>query len=92
MVALDVLGRRGTLRIIWELRERGVLTFRALQGASDTNPSLLNTRLKELRRLRLVDHSPGGYQLTEHGRSLAKALMPLNAWAATWADEIGTAD
>jgi len=29
MVALDVLGRRGALRVLWELRDAS-LTFRAL--------------------------------------------------------------
>lgn len=48
MVALDLLGRRVALRILWELRGEP-LTFRALLEAIDTNPSLLNTRLQELR-------------------------------------------
>ncbi len=86
MVALDVLGRRGTLRIIWELSEQGALTFRALQEACDANPGLLNSRLKELRQLQLVEHQPGGYRLTEQGHGLAKALKPLASWARTWAD------
>jgi DNA-binding HxlR family transcriptional regulator len=90
MVVLDVLGRRGSLRIIWELRERGTLTFRALQDACETNPGLLNGRLKELRQLQLVEHLPGGYRLTEHGRALSTALKPLNAWATGWAEGIGT--
>jgi len=88
MVALDVLGRRGTLRIVWELSQRGTLTFRALQDACETNPGLLNTRLKELRGLHLVEHIPGGYRLTDHGRSLSAALKPLNAWATRWSDDV----
>jgi DNA-binding HxlR family transcriptional regulator len=84
MVALDVLGRRGALRILWELR-RVPLTFRALQAASDMNPGSLNTRLKELRALHMVDHSDGGYHLTNHGQSLMAALKPLQAWADDWA-------
>jgi DNA-binding HxlR family transcriptional regulator len=84
MVALDVLGRRGALRVLWELRD-GPLTFRALQAASDTNPGSLNTRLKELRSLDIVDHSGGGYHLTDQGRSLMAALRPLQAWADDWA-------
>ena len=38
MVALDLLGRRGTLRILWGLRD-APLTFRALQDAVQTNPA-----------------------------------------------------
>jgi DNA-binding HxlR family transcriptional regulator len=87
MVALDVLGRRGALRVLWELRGEP-LTFRALQAAAEMNPGSLNTRLKELRTMEVVDHSDGGYQLTAHGRSLMAALEPLQAWADTWARHV----
>ena len=80
MVALDLLGRRAALRILWELRGEP-LTFRALQDACDTNPALLNTRLKELREVGLIDHEEGGYRLTAHGRRLHAALKPLSEWA-----------
>jgi DNA-binding HxlR family transcriptional regulator len=83
MVALDLLGRRTALRVLWELRE-GSLTFRALQGACETNTRLLNTRLTELREVDLVEHAEGGYRLTNEGRRLAKALKPLSAWADQW--------
>jgi DNA-binding HxlR family transcriptional regulator len=85
MVLLDVLGRRATLRILWELRENE-LTFRALQDACETNPSLLNTRLKELRELRIVEHLGAGYRLTTQGRKLSAALDPLSRWAGTWGE------
>lgn len=84
MVALDLLGRRGALRVLWELRGEP-LTFRALQEACDTNPSVLNTRLTELRAVGLVDHAQGGYHLTTNGRELHAALRPLSAWATKWA-------
>lgn len=83
MVALDVLGRRGTLRILWELRGEP-LTFRALQEACETNPGTLNTRLRELRDLEIVAHEEGGYRLTGHGRALVTALEPLQGWAERW--------
>jgi DNA-binding HxlR family transcriptional regulator len=84
MVALDVLGRRGALRLLWELRD-GPLTFRSLQAACDTNPGTLNSRLKELRELGIVDHDDRGYFLGSHGRSLMAALRPLQSWAQRWA-------
>jgi DNA-binding HxlR family transcriptional regulator len=84
MVALDLLGRRGALRILWELRA-GPLTFRDLQEACKTNPGLLNTRLKELRSVGVVTHAAGGYQLTPQGQSLGRALRPLGRWADEWA-------
>ena len=81
------LGRRGALRILWELRG-GPLTFRGLQAAAEMNPGSLNTRLKELRALQIVDHSDGGYHLTDHGLSLMAALKPLQAWADDWAQRV----
>jgi DNA-binding HxlR family transcriptional regulator len=84
MALLDLLGRRLALRILWELRESR-LTFRALQAAAETNPSVLNVRLKELREAHIVEHGPEGYGLTPHGRTLLAALLPLHAWAEDWA-------
>jgi DNA-binding HxlR family transcriptional regulator len=84
MVALDALGRRGALRVLWELRG-DPMNFRALQSAAEMNPGSLNTRLKELRELRIIDHSDQGYHLTKHGSALMAAFEPLQAWADTWA-------
>lgn len=86
MTLLDLLGRRMALRILWELSLAGEpLTFRALQQAAETNPSVLNARLKELRESRLVDHSRDGYRLTAEGRSLVAVVLPLHEWAERWA-------
>lgn len=84
MALLDLLGRRMALRILWELRDRR-LTFRALQEAAETNPSVLNARLKELRGAHLIAHGDAGYALTAHGRALLTTFLPLNAWAGEWA-------
>ena len=83
MVVLDLLGRRAALRMFWELRN-GPLNFRALQSACNTNPSLLNTRLRELREAGLIDHTEAGYVLTPDGESLNDALRALTKWATTW--------
>ena len=87
MALLDLLSRRMALRILWELRESN-LTFRALQAAAETNPSLLNVRLKELREARLVTHGEDGYALTPQGRELLETFLPLNAWSNKWAREL----
>jgi DNA-binding HxlR family transcriptional regulator len=89
MALLDLLGRRAALRVLWELRgER--LTFRALVEAADTNPSVLNARLAELREAGVVDHdSDGGYGLTADGKGLLDRLAPLHAWAEAWAKRSG---
>lgn len=87
MVVLDLLGRRTAMRILWELRD-SPLNFRELQSACETNPALLNTRLKELREAKLVDYDEGGYRLTAIGRKFYAAFKPLAAWADEWAKEI----
>lgn len=84
MAALDLLGRRGSLRILWELRGEAPLTFRALAAAADLPPGTLNARLKELRDTGVVT-AEGGYALTPRGRELTAALAPLNDWAEAWA-------
>ena len=89
MALLDLLGRRMTLRILWELRERQ-LTFRTLQQAAETNPSVLNARLKELRGARLVEHGPAGYALSQPGKVLLETFLPLHVWAETWAEMLKT--
>ena len=56
MALLDLLGRRWTLRIVWELRDDRRLTSRALRSACDeASPTILQTRLTELREAGLVE-------------------------------------
>jgi DNA-binding HxlR family transcriptional regulator len=86
MALFDLLGRRGTLRVLWELRGGARLTFRALQGAAELSPSVLATRLAELRAVALVEHDVGGYGLTRTGRTLLRQLASLNRWAQRWAE------
>ncbi len=84
MAALDLLGRRWTLRIVWELRETAA-TFRQLRTRCDNvSPSVLNTRLSELREASIVDVGDDGYQLSELGHELLAALKPLHGWASRW--------
>ena len=55
MALLDLLGRRLTLRVIWELRE-GPLRFRALQACCDQAlPTVINARLAELKAVGIVE-------------------------------------
>ncbi|WP_422000633.1 winged helix-turn-helix transcriptional regulator [Reyranella sp.] len=85
MVLLDLLGRRWTLRLVWELRE-GPRRFRALQDAIGASPTMINTRLAELREARLVElDEAAGYQLTALGEELLRLVLPLHAWAEKWA-------
>lgn len=81
MALLDLLGRRWTLRVLWELRQ-GALGFRALQSAcAEVSPSVLNTRLAELREAGLVELTGEGYAWTELGAELGEHLARLNRFA-----------
>lgn len=84
MAALDLLGRRGTLRVMWELRGTEPLTFRVLAGAAELSPATLNTRLRELRETGIIELADG-YRLTALGRELMVALEPLSRWSTRWA-------
>lgn len=89
MALLDLLGRRGTLRVLWELRDGHPQSFRLLRSSTgDMSPSVLNARLKELREARLVELAELGYTLTAPGRELIKHLKPLNHWAEGWASDL----
>jgi DNA-binding HxlR family transcriptional regulator len=87
MALLDLLGRRWTLRILWELRE-GTVGFRALQDRCDSmSPSVLSQRLVELQEANIVlQNESGMYTLTREGLDLLQALAPLNDWALCWAE------
>ena len=85
MVLLDLLGRRWSLRILWELRD-APLTSRALRTACDeASPTVLQARLNDLREAGLVElGEAGGYGLTALGRELCETFMPLHRFAERW--------
>ena len=85
MALLDLLGRRWTLRIFWELREQP-LTSRGLRAACDeASPTVLQARLSELRQAGLVELLPGnGYRLTAVGKELLESFLPLHRFAERW--------
>jgi DNA-binding HxlR family transcriptional regulator len=85
MAAFDLLGRRWVLRILWELRD-GPVGFRALQQqCGDISPTVLNTRLGELREAGLIwQDDARAHALTALGQDLYRALSPLQAWSERW--------
>jgi DNA-binding HxlR family transcriptional regulator len=86
MAALDLLGRRWALRILWELRD-GPVGARNLRERCDAmSSSVLYQRLRELSDAGLLQRDAGDqYYLTPIGSSLAAAIAPLDEWANTWA-------
>ncbi|MGI5170993.1 winged helix-turn-helix transcriptional regulator [Spirillospora sp. CA-253888] len=87
MAAMDLLGRRWALRIIWELRDGPVGARALLAHCEGLSSSVLYQRLAELTSSGLVAGSTEGYRLTPAGASLRQALAPLNEWADAWAQE-----
>ena len=88
MVLFDLLGRRWAMGVIWNLSEQN-RTFRDLQArCGSASPTVLNTRLKELRAAGLVEKATDGYTLTEEGRALFAVLKPLGAWARDWVPKL----
>jgi DNA-binding HxlR family transcriptional regulator len=77
---MDLLGRRWTLRVLWDLRD-GPLRFGDLQ-ADEISTSVLTARLRELADARLVERRPDRtYALTARGEELKDLLLPLNDFA-----------
>ena len=85
MALLDLLGRRWTLRILWELRHGETVPFTALRTRTgDISTSVLSTRLGELEEARLLARGDDGYALTPLGTRLLTDLAPLNSFASAW--------
>jgi DNA-binding HxlR family transcriptional regulator len=90
--ALTILGQKWVLRIIRALSEQ-TQRFCELQDAlGGANSATLSARLKLLEDEGLVDRRLVSslppwveYSLTDKGRDLARALAPIDRWAARWA-------
>jgi DNA-binding HxlR family transcriptional regulator len=91
MALLDLLGRRWTLRVLWELRDEA-LGFRELQARCDSmSASVLSQRLRELRETGILETDDAGVnRLTFHGAALLEALGPLDRWAKRWSSRAGS--
>jgi len=87
MAALDLLGRRWALRVLWELRD-GPLGARDLRRRCDSmSSSVLYERLRELTAAGLITQREDQYELSDQGRSLGTAISALDTWAGEWAGE-----
>ena len=90
MAALDLLGHRWLLRVVWELRD-GPVGFRALSQRCDgVSTAVLRDRVCELAEAGIVDQNDERqYQLTKLGHELIVALTPVDAWSKRWAGRRG---
>ena len=89
MAAMDLLGRRWALRILWELRDEP-LGARALRSRCDRmSSSVLYERLDELTAAGLLARDEAGaYLLTDLGAALGPALESLDSWARRWSQAL----
>ena len=86
MAALDLLGRRWALRVLWEMRDGPVGPRELRERCDRMSSSVLYERLRELTGAGLIERTADErYELTRHGRSLHAAIAPLDAWARRWA-------
>ena len=80
-LVLEQLGKRWSLRLVWELR-RDVLSFSELRERTGISPSMLTTRVGELESLGIVEKDGARrYRLSGNGRELARILYEVNRWA-----------
>ena len=85
MALFDLLGRTWALGIVWNL-SKTACTFRELQSRCENiSPTLLNTRLKELKGTLLIEKTLQGYALTVVGRELFALIEPMGQWSMQWA-------
>src|ERR1700722_6703944 len=86
MALLDLLERRWTLRVLWELRE-GPVKFRDLARRADAmSQSVLSRSLNELETACFVTRDEEGGGLTDNGRGCLQVFSPLSRFAARWAE------
>lgn len=90
MALFDLLGRPWAMGIVWQLQEASCpCTFRELQERCESiSPSILNSRVKDLREAGIVERTLEGYRLSERGRKLRELLLPFGDWSREWAREV----
>lgn len=88
--ALDLIGKRWTALIIYQLLE-GPQRFNAIEAALPISGRLLSERLKELEKEGIVGRKVYSeipirveYSLTEKGRSLETTVREIETWSKNW--------
>ncbi|MGZ4664893.1 MAG: winged helix-turn-helix transcriptional regulator [Frankiaceae bacterium] len=81
---IELLGRRGALTAMWQLRS-GPVTFRGLATRAGLPDPQASQRLRELREAGLIEvDEVGDYRLTAEGRRLQGVLEHLASYAERW--------
>lgn len=88
MALFDLMGRRWAMGIVWNM-DNEPITFRLLQSRCEfISPSILNSRIKDLREAGIIERTLDGYILTKRGQDLKELLKPLGSWSKEWAEEV----
>jgi DNA-binding HxlR family transcriptional regulator len=95
--AMDVVGGKWKVLILWELEARGVRRFGELRrGLPGVSEKMLIQQLRELEQDGIVDREVYRevpprveYRLTESGTALNAALEPLDRWGRERMERIG---
>ncbi len=77
---LEILGKKGTLKILEEINKNKRISFTSLQRLTGINTRTLSRRLKELTSLGIISREVMEdrtvfYSLTEKGKKLIKGLQ-----------------
>ena len=88
MAIFDLLGRTWAMGVLWQL-QNGPYTFRELQEKCESiSPTILNNRIKDLKKSGIVERTLTGYQLTKRGNKLIELLRPFGEWSKDWAKDV----
>jgi len=89
--ALEMLGRRHSLEILWALQQKSPRRFTDIKRALGVNPVTLSERLSEFQACGVLDRSVFNetpprvdYDLTAKGRDLLVLLDHLAKWSKTY--------
>jgi DNA-binding HxlR family transcriptional regulator len=88
--AVEIIGSRWNLLIIWHLRE-GTLRFTELQNRiGDANSKTITKHLRDLERRNIINRVVFAevpprveYSLTEYGKAFLPVFEAINEWGAT---------
>lgn len=88
LAAIELLGQRWMLRVIWELEPGGLGFLELRRRMGGCSSSMLADRLRQLADVRLVEKLPSGdWALTGAGTRLGAALDGIWNWAEQWSPD-----
>ena len=88
MALFDLMGRTWAMGVLWQM-QNGPFTFRELQDKCESiSPTILNSRIKDLRDADLAERTLEGYRLTPRGEKLIAILQPFGDFSMEWAQQV----